>query len=158
MKFFWRPFRCASGPWPCAGRCALRAAAESGGGRVAGEMGCHGRPGRADVHWALLTSLLGDRPPAGLRPPRLAGLATRISAALGGRPVNPDSPAQVLRALAADGVRVPSTRAHVLREVDHPAAALLLEYKELARLHAAHGWSWLAERVAAGRLHPEYVG
>jgi DNA polymerase-1 len=84
-------------------------------------------------------------------------LAGRISAALGGRPVNPDSPAQVLRALAADGVRVPSTRAHVLREVDHPAAALLLEYKELARLHAAHGWSWLEEWVSGGRFHPEYV-
>src|SRR5262249_38318615 len=83
--------------------------------------------------------------------------AAQISAALGGRPVNPDSPAQVLRALAAAGVRVPSTRAHVLREVDHPAAALLLEYKELARLYAAHGWSWLEEWVTGGRFHPEYV-
>jgi DNA polymerase-1 len=71
--------------------------------------------------------------------------------------VNPDSPAQVLRALAAAGVRVPSTRAHVLREVDHPAAGLLLEYKELARLYAAHGWSWLEEWVTGGRFHPEYV-
>jgi DNA polymerase-1 len=93
----------------------------------------------------------------GLRPPRLAGLTAQISAALGGRPVNPDSPAQVIRALAADGVRISSTRAHVLREVDHPAAALLLEYKELARLHAAHGWSWLDEWVSDGRFHPEYV-
>ena len=71
--------------------------------------------------------------------------------------MNPDSPAQVLRALAADGVRVPSTRAAVLREVDHPAAALLLEYKELARLYAAYGWSWLDDWVAGGRFHPEYV-
>src|SRR5262249_41951752 len=55
------------------------------------------------------------------------------------------------------GVRVPSTRTHVLREVDHPAAALLLEYKELARLYAAHGWSWLEEWVTGGRFHPEYV-
>src|SRR5262249_60026053 len=93
----------------------------------------------------------------GLRPHRLADLAAQISAALGGRPVNPDSPAQVLRALAAAGVRVPSTRAHVLREVDHPAAALLLEYKELARLYAAHGWSWLEEWVTGGRFHPEWV-
>jgi DNA polymerase-1 len=147
--------RIAADAYP--GRFALLAATESAAGLVAAEMGFHGLPWRADVHSDLLTSLLGDRPPAGLRPPRLAGLATRISAALGGRPVNPDSPAQVLRALAADGVRVPSTRAHVLREVDHPAAALLLEYKELARLHAAHGWSWLDEWVTAGRFHPEYV-
>jgi len=41
--------------------------------------------------------------------------------------------------------------------VDHPAAALLLEYKELARLYAAHGWSWLEEWVTGGRFHPEYV-
>jgi DNA polymerase-1 len=139
------------------GRFALLVAAESAAGLVAAEMGCYGLPWRADVHSALLTSMLGGKPLPGLRPPRLAVLAAQISAALGGRPVNPDSPAQVLRALAADGVRVPSTRAQVLREVDHPAAALLLEYKELARLHAAHGWSWLEEWVTDGRFHPEYV-
>jgi DNA polymerase-1 len=139
------------------GRFALLAAAESAAGLVAAEMGDCGLPWRADVHADLLTSLLGDKPVPGLRPPRLADLAARISAALGGRPVNPDSPAQVLRALAADGIRVPSTRAHVLREVDHPAAALLLEYKELARLYAAHGWSWLEEWVTGGRFHPEFV-
>jgi DNA polymerase family A len=139
------------------GRFALLAAAESAAGLVAAEMGYDGLPWRADVHAALLTSMLGDKPVPGLRPQRLADLAAQISAALGGRPVNPDSPAQVLRALAAAGVRVPSTRAHVLREVDHPAAALLLEYKELARLYAAHGWAWLEEWVTGGRFHPEYV-
>ena len=90
------------------------------------------------------------------RPARVADLAARISGALG-RPVNPDSPAQVLRALAANGVRVSSTRSGVLRGVDHPAAPLLLEYKELARLHAAHGWAWLDEWVADGRFRAEYV-
>jgi DNA polymerase-1 len=139
------------------GRFALLAAAESAAGLVAAEMGFHGLPWHADVHSELLTSLLGAKPMPGLRPPRLAGLTAQISAALGGRPVNPDSPAQVIRALAADGVRISSTRAHVLRGVDHPAAALLLEYKELARLHAAHGWSWLDEWVSDGRFHPEYV-
>jgi len=147
--------RIAADEYP--GRFALLVAAESAAGLVAAEMGCYGLPWRADVHSALLTSMLGGKPLPGLRPPRLAVLAAQISAALGGRPVNPDSPAQVLRALAADGVRVPSTRAQVLREVDHPAAALLLEYKELARLHAAHGWSWLEEWVTDGRFHPEYV-
>ena len=139
------------------GRFGLLTAAESAAGLVAAEMGFHGLPWRADVHSELLASMLGDRPLPGLRPPRLASLAAQFSAALGGRPVNPDSPAQVLRALAADGIRISSTRAHVLREVDHPAAALLLEYKELARLHAAHGWSWLDEWVTDGRFHPEFV-
>src|SRR5262249_39575980 len=139
------------------GRFALLVAAESAAGLIAAEMGFYGLPWRTDVHSELLTSLLGGKPLPGLRPPRLADLAAQSSAALGGRPVNPDSPAQVLRALAADGIRVPSTRAHVLREVDHPAAALLLEYKELARLYAAYGWSWLEEWVTDGRFHPEFV-
>jgi DNA polymerase family A len=138
------------------GRFALLAAAESAGGLLAAEMGFDGLPWRADVHNDLLTELLGPRPVAGLRPAKVADLAARISGALGS-PVNPDSPAQVLRALAAAGVRVPSTRSEVLRGVDHPAAPLLLEYKELARLHAAHGWAWLDEWVSGGRFHPEYV-
>jgi hypothetical protein len=138
-------------------RFGLLVAAESAGGLAAAEMRAAGMPWRADVHDALLVELLGPRPSAGLRPATLAGLASRISAAFGGRPVNPDSPAQLLRALAADGVRVPSTRSGVLREVDHPAVPLLLEYKELARLHAAHGWAWLDEWVAGGRFRAEYV-
>jgi DNA polymerase I len=138
------------------GRFALLAAAESAGGLLAAEMGFDGLPWRADVHNDLLTTLLGPRPVPGLRPATVAGLATQISEALG-RPVNPDSPAQVIRALAANGVRVSSTRSGVLRAVDHPAAPLLLEYKELARLWAAHGWAWLDEWVSGGRFHPEYV-
>jgi DNA polymerase family A len=138
-------------------RFALLAAAESAAGLAAAEMGFDGLPWRADVHDGLLAGLLGPRPAPGLRPARLASLASRISEAFGGRPVNPDSPSQVLRALATDGVRVPSTRSHVLREVDHPAVPLLLEYKELARVHAAHGWAWLDEWVKAGRFRPEYV-
>src|SRR5205823_3895824 len=31
------------------------------------------------------------------------------------------------------------------------------EYKELSRLHAAYGWSWLDTWVSAGRFRPEYV-
>jgi DNA polymerase I len=132
-------------------------AAESACGLAAAEMGFHGLPWRADVHDQLLAGLLGPRPAAGMRPARLVDLAARIGQAFGGRQVNPDSPAQVVRAFAADGVRIPSTRSQVLRDADHPAAPLLLEYKELARLHAAHGWSWLDEWVAGGRFRPEYV-
>jgi DNA polymerase I len=138
------------------GRFALLAAAESAGGLIAAEMGFDGLPWRADVHNDLLTALLGPRPVPGLRPARLADLATQISEALG-RPVNPDSPAQVIKALATAGVRVPSTRSWVLRGVDHPAAALLLEYKELSRLYTANGWAWLDEWVTGGRFRPEYV-
>ena len=138
-------------------RFGLLAAVESAGGLAAAEMSARGMPWRADVHDALLAGLLGPRPGPGFRPPRLAELAAQISAAFGGRPVNPDSPAQLLKAFATDGVPVPSTRSGVLRGIDHPAVPSLLEYKELARLHAAHGWAWLDEWVRDGRFHPEYV-
>lgn len=139
------------------GRFGLLVAAESAGGLAAAEMGFHGLPWRPDVHAELLAELLGPRPGPGLRPARLTGLVTRISAAFGGRPVNPDSPAQLIRAFAAEGIRITSTRSQVLRAVDHPAVPLLLEYKELARLYAAHGWAWLGEWVTGGRFRPEYV-
>ncbi|WP_267595658.1 bifunctional 3'-5' exonuclease/DNA polymerase [Carbonactinospora thermoautotrophica] len=135
----------------------LLAAAESAGALAAAEMTHEGLPWRADVHDALLTELLGPRPPAGAPPARLAELAARINAAFGGRRVNPDSPAQVMRAFAAEGLSVPSTRSHVLRGVDHPAVPLLLEYKELSRLYTAHGWAWLDTWVKDGRFRPEYV-
>ncbi len=147
--------RIAADPYP--GRFGLLAAVESAGGLVAAEMRARGVPWRADVHDALLASLLGARPPAGLQPPRLAELASQISAAFGGRPVNPDSPAQLIKAFAAEGIRIPSTRLGVLRDVDHPAVPLLLEYKELSRLHTANGWAWLDEWVSGGRFRPEYV-
>ncbi len=135
----------------------MLAAVESAAGLAAAEMSARGMPWRADVHDALLAGLLGPRPGTGLRPPRLAGLAAQISATFGGRPVNPDSPAQLLKAFATDGVPVPSTRSGVLQGIDHPAVPFLLEYKELARLHSAHGWAWLDEWVRDGRFHPEYV-
>jgi hypothetical protein len=147
--------RIAADPYP--GRFGLLAAVESAGGLVAVEMQARGVPWRADVHDALLASLLGARPAAGLQPPRLAELASQISAAFGGRPVNPDSPAQLIKAFGTDGVRIESTRSWVLRDVDHPAVPLLLEYKELARLHTANGWAWLDEWVSRGRFRPEYV-
>jgi hypothetical protein len=143
-------------------RFGVLAAAESAGGLVGAEMTAAGLPWRADVHDELLSELLGPRPAAasGLpaRPARLTELAVQISDALGAvRPVNLDSPAQLVRALAASGIRVPSTRVSVLRTVDHPAIPLLLRYKELARLHTANGWTWLDTWVSGGRFRPEYI-
>jgi DNA polymerase-1 len=135
----------------------LLVAAESAGALAAGEMGAAGLPWRPEVHDAILSELLGPRPRAGTAPRRLGELAAQIGAAFGGQPLNPDSPAQVLRAFANAGTPLPSTRSHVLRAVDHPAVPLLLAYKELSRLHAAHGWTWLDAWVAGGRFRPEYV-
>lgn len=134
----------------------LLAAAESAGGLVAEEMRAHGLPWRVDVHDTLLTDLLGPRPVLGGRPPKLAALAAQVARAFG-RPVNPDSPAELLRAFARAGYELDTTRAWDLRRVDHPAVEPLLAYKELARLHGAHGWAWLRTWVRGGRFHPEYV-
>jgi DNA polymerase family A len=147
---------------PLGSRFALLAAVESAGGLAAAEMTAAGLPWRADIHDQLLVELLGPRPAAGpglpVRPARLGELSVQISAELGAvRPVNLDSPSQLLRALAAGGIRVPSTRTAVLRTVDHPAIPLLLKYKELARLYTANGWTWIDAWVADGRFRPEYI-
>jgi DNA polymerase I-like protein with 3'-5' exonuclease and polymerase domains len=139
-----------------ADRLPLLAAAESAGGLVAAEMRRAGIPWRAEVHDGLLTEWLGPRPGPGLRPKKLQVLADQITAAFG-KPVNPDSPAQLVKAFAAAGFSMTSTRAHVLRDIDHPAVPVLLEYKELARLWTAHGWTWLDTWVQDARFRPEYI-
>ncbi len=134
----------------------LLVAAESAGALAGAEMGHLGLPWRADVHDRLLRELLGAPQPVG-PPRRLAELAGRINDAFGVRGLHPDSPAEVLRAFARAGVDIPNTRAWVLRKVDHPAVAPLLEYKELYRIWTAHGWAWLDAWVSEGRFRAEYV-
>lgn len=135
----------------------LLIAAESASALAAAEMTHHGLPWREDVHLALLEEMLGPRPVPGARPKVLQALADQIREAFGGKEVNPDAPASIVRAFAREGIDVPSARRWVLRNVDHPAVAPLLEYKELARLWVAHGWTWLDAWVQDGRFRPEYV-
>lgn len=137
-------------------RFRLLVAAESAGALIAAEMGHDGMPWREDVHDELLTGLLGPRPVHGMRPSKLQALADQVSAAFGGS-VNPDSPQQIVKAFKSAGLAVPSTRSHVLKQVDHPAVAPLLAYKELARLYSFHGWTWAHQWVRGHRFHPEYV-
>nr|WP_209647942.1 bifunctional 3'-5' exonuclease/DNA polymerase [Kibdelosporangium banguiense] len=138
-------------------RMRLLVASESAGALAAAEMSHHGLPWSEDVHRELLSSMLGPKPAPGARPLKLAELADRIIEAFDGRSLNPDSPPSVVKAFARDGIDIPSTRAWVLREIDHPAVEPLLEYKELARMWTAHGWSWLESWVHDGRFRPEYV-
>jgi DNA polymerase I len=147
--------RLAEAPHP--DRLRLLAAAESASALAAVEMSHYGLPWRTDVHAALLTDLLGPKPASGARPRKLVELAEQISVAFGGREINPDHPGSVVRAFGKVGIDVPSSRAWVLRQVEHPAVAPLLEYKELSRLYVAHGWSWLDAWVHNGRFRPEWV-
>lgn len=134
-------------------------AAESAGGLVAAEIAASGVPWRVEAHDAVLSEMLGPRPFGDALPAKLADLGTRVGAAFGYPPgrFNPDSPNQVLRALRHAGFSVQSTRAWELRRIEHPGIELLLEYKELSRLHAAHGWAWQDAWVKGGRYRPEYV-
>ena len=148
----------------------LLVAAESAAALAAAEMSDVGLPWRADIHNQVLTDLLGERPRHGGRPPRLQELAIAVAEALDGggdRPGGPraggalqlniDSPVEVLRAFRRQGVLLETTRAWELKAIDHPAVEPLLKYKELARLHSAHGWSWCDQWVRSGRFRPEYV-
>ncbi|MGF1647434.1 MAG: bifunctional 3'-5' exonuclease/DNA polymerase [Kineosporiaceae bacterium] len=138
-------------------RLRLLLAAESAGALLAAEMHADGMPWDADTHDRLLTGLLGPRPPAGTRPRRLADLAEEVRRALDRPDLNPDSQPDLLRALRRAGLDVATTRAHELRAHSHPAVGPLLEYKKLARLLAANGWSWADTWVRDGRYRPEYV-
>ncbi len=139
------------------GRLGLLLAAESSGALVAAEMTHAGLPWRADVHDRLLTELLGPRPAAGARPAVLEQLAAEVRAALGAPALNPDSPADLLRALRAAGLPVSDTRSWTLEQLDHPALPSLLEYRKLSRLMTANGWAWLDAWVREGRFRSYFV-
>jgi DNA polymerase I len=139
------------------GRLRLLLAAESTGALIAAEMEHDGMPWTVSVHDAYLTRVLGARPHGGGRPPRLEALAGEIRTALGHPSVNVDSPPELLRALRSAGLDVASTRKGELRALDHPVVAPLLEYKKLARLLSANGWSWMQSWVSEGRFRPQYV-
>ncbi|WP_440064215.1 bifunctional 3'-5' exonuclease/DNA polymerase [Streptosporangium sp. OZ121] len=137
-------------------RFRLLVAAESAGALIAAEMAQEGMPWREDVHDELLTGLLGPRPVHGMRPVKLQALADQVAAAFG-TSFNPDSPQQIVRAFKAAGVPVASTRAHDIKQVEHPGVAPLLAYKEMARFYSFHGWAWADQWVRDHRFRPEYV-
>jgi DNA polymerase-1 len=139
------------------GRFRLLVAAESAGALAAVELGHAGLPWRADAHDQLLAELLGPRSPVGGLPGRLAELSTAIAQALDAPGLHPDSPAELRRAFARAGVELPDTRAWSLRRVAHPAARLVLDFKERYRIWTAHGWAWREAWVRGGRFHPEFV-
>ncbi|WIE72038.1 bifunctional 3'-5' exonuclease/DNA polymerase [Curtobacterium sp. MCJR17_020] len=139
------------------GALRLLTTAESAGALVAAEMLHAGLPWRADVHERLLEESLGPRVPYGVRPRRLEEIAAVVRERLDDPTLNPDSPADVLRSLRRAGLMVTSTRKWELQEIEHPVIEPLLEYKRLARLLTANGWTWLDDWVRDGRFHPKYV-
>jgi len=142
---------------PVPGRLMLLLAAESVGALAAAEMRFAGLPWDAERHAAILTEVLGPRPPGGGRPARMEELLAEIRRLLEDPAVNPDSPVELLKSLQHAGLPLTSTRSWELKEIEHPAIAPLLEYKKLARLLSANGWNWLDQWVRDGRFRPTYV-
>jgi DNA polymerase-1 len=142
---------------PQRGRVGLLLAAESSGALVAAEMTHAGLPWRADVHDRLLTGLLGPRPAPGHRPAVLERLAAEVRDAFAAPGLNPDSPAELLRALQSARLPVADTRSWTLEQLDHPGVPALLEYKKLSRLMTANGWTWLDTWARNGRFRPYFL-
>jgi len=139
------------------GRLALLCVAESTGALVAEEMRAAGLPWSRAAHERILEQQLGPKPLRGGRPALMTALAQQITEHLGDPTVNVDSPPRLLRALHRAGIFVESTSKWELSNIDHPVVAPLLEYKKLARLFTANGWTWLDEWVDADRFRPVYL-
>ena len=145
------------------GRLRLLLAAESAGALIAVEMRADGLPWSRERHEEILTAALGPRPPAGYRPAVLERLAVEIAEHLGAHHLNPDSPVELLKALRANGLDVTSTSKWEISRSEHPVVPPLLEYKKLARLLSANGWTWLDTWVESGtagradRFRTDYV-
>lgn len=148
---------------PDPGRLRLLLAAESAGALIAAEMHQDGLPWDRDRHDEILTAALGPRPPQGMRPPVLEALAAQIRELLHTPSLNPDSQASLLKALRNAGLDVTSTAKWELVGQAHPVVEPLLEYKRLARLLSANGWTWLdtwvtpGEAGRSGRFRTDYV-
>lgn len=138
-------------------RLGLLLAAESAGALIGAEMTHAGVPWDVAEHHRLLTEALGGRVPAGVRPARMEELAAQLRALLDAPGLNPDSPAELLKAMNRAGIAVTNTRAWELTEIEHPVIEPLLAYKKIARLATANGYAWVDRWVADGRFRPEYI-
>lgn len=138
-------------------RLGLLLAAESAGALIAAEMTHAGVPWDVDEHHRLLHEALGPEVPAGVRPPRMEVLAAELRRLLDAPALNPDSPAELLKAMNRAGIAVSNTRAWELGEIKHPVIEPLLAYKKIARLATANGYAWVDRWVHGGRFRPEYI-
>ncbi|MFW6143441.1 MAG: DNA polymerase [Patescibacteria group bacterium] len=72
--------------------------------------------------------------------------------------VNLNSPAQVVDAFSRVGVDIPSTGVSILREIEHPLAEMMLEYRGYEKLISAFGDNFIKHiHPKTGRLHSSYM-
>lgn len=137
-------------------RLELLVAAESAGTLAAAEMGHDGLPFSSATHLAFLERTLGPRPTGYDLPIRIQEVVDKIGAVFG-RQINPSSHVEIIDAFRSAGIELASTRAHLMRGIDHPAVPLLLEHRDLSKLYSTNGWAWLDEWLRGNRFRPVYV-
>nr|WP_210149131.1 bifunctional 3'-5' exonuclease/DNA polymerase [Paeniglutamicibacter terrestris] len=138
-------------------RLNLLLAAESAGALIGAEMTHAGVPWDVAEHHRLLTEALGPRVAPGVRPPKMEALAATLRLLLDAPGLNPDSPAELLKAMNRAGIAISNTRAWELTEIKHPVIEPLLAYKKIARLANANGYVWVDRWVDRGRFRPTYI-
>jgi len=106
---------------------------------------------------SLLESIIGPR--AGAAAHRAARDEEVLRHAPAGVRADLRSPQQVRDLLRACGIDVPDTRAHRLREIDHPLVRALLDWRKAERIATTYGYGWLDAHLGAdGRLRGTWTG
>jgi DNA polymerase-1 len=145
--------RAAPGAVPLA---VLTACAESAAALLAVELEHHGLPLDRESAGALLSQLLGPRPPdpaaaAAQRRDRDEQVLRRFP----GPAVDLRNPLQVREMLTRIGLDLPDTRSWRLEPhaATSPAVAALLAWRKAERIATTYGWGWLDRHVGPdGRL------
>jgi DNA polymerase-1 len=133
------------------------ARSESAAELLCAELGADGLPVSRTAAEKLLETIIGPR--AGAAGHRAERDARVLRHAPPGVTADLRSPQQVRDLLRAAGIDVPDTRAHRLREIDHPLVRDLLDWRKAERIATTYGYSWLDAHLGAdGRLRGTWTG
>lgn len=133
------------------------ARSESAAELLCAELGADGLPVDRTAAENLLESIIGPR--VGAAAYRAARDEQVLRHAPPGVTADLRSPQQVRDLLRAAGIDVPDTRAHRLREIDHPLVRALLEWRKAERIATTYGYGWLDANLGAdGRLRGTWTG
>jgi DNA polymerase I len=147
----------ASAASSASSRRASTARSESTAELLCAELAADGLPLNRAAITRLLEEIIGPRAAAATS--RAERDARVLEHAPPGVTADLRSPQQVLKLLNAADIDVPDTRAHRLKEIDHPLVTALLEWRKAERIATTYGYSWLDEHLGAdGRLRGTWTG
>jgi len=91
----------------------------------------------------------------GVRLMRLSGKLQTLADPPNGATFNPNSPKQIMEAFERRGVRVDATDKATLKTLDDELATVLLDYRNVKKMHSTYLVGMLAEQVD-GVIHPNF--